>query len=74
MSYSENLKDQQPVSAGTTVACCVPELTGSNGQKSEAVSCGCETTAPAAGEGACCGRQAARFGIEVRAGGGCGCS
>lgn len=74
MSYSENLKDQQPVSAGTTVACCLQEAVGSDGQKSETGSCGCETAPPAAGEGACCGRQAAKFGIEVRAGEGCGCS
>lgn len=74
MSYSENLKNQQPVSAGTTVACCVPSANGSDSQKSEAFSCGCETAPPAAGEGACCGRQAAKFGIDVRAGGCCGCS
>lgn len=34
------------------------------------VDCGCETTAPSS-EGACCEKQAAKFGVRVKAGGGC---
>ena len=74
MSHSENLKDQKVESAETSVACCLPEAVGSGGQRSGTVFCGCETDPPAAGEGACCGKQAAKFGIEVREGGGCGCA
>lgn len=36
----------------------------------EVAGCGCETTAPAA-EGACCEKQAAKFGVEVKASGSC---
>ncbi len=74
MSYSENLKDQRVESTETSVACCLPGAVESDGRNAETVSCGCETDPPAAGEGACCGKQAAKFGIEVREGGGCGCA
>lgn len=39
--------------------------------EADAEACGCETAAPAAGEGACCGTQAAKFGVEVKASGNC---
>ncbi len=36
----------------------------------ESASCGCETTAPSI-EGSCCEKQAAKFDVKVKAGGGC---
>ncbi|HTH38660.1 MAG TPA: hypothetical protein VL572_11870 [Pyrinomonadaceae bacterium] len=57
-----------------TVACCTPAPVGIRGSNAEVSACGCESAPPAAGEGACCGKQAAKFGIEVRAEGGCGCA
>jgi catechol 2,3-dioxygenase-like lactoylglutathione lyase family enzyme len=53
------------------VACCAPAAeVASNGTVTiENVSCGCEANAPAEGEGACCGTQAAKFDIEVKTGG-----
>jgi len=65
------LEDNLPETSERTAGCCVPEPVGIGGLKAEAASCGCETTAPAAGEGACCDKQAAKFGIKVKAGGGC---
>lgn len=67
------LQDNLPETSERTVACCAPEPVGISGVKVEA-SCGCETAPPAEGEGACCEKQAAKFGIEVRAEGGCGCA
>jgi catechol 2,3-dioxygenase-like lactoylglutathione lyase family enzyme len=49
--------------------CCAPAAEPAV----HSVSCACETAPPAAGEGACCDKQAAKFGIEVKAGSGCGC-
>ena len=69
------LEDNLPEASERTVGCCVPEPVAIGGPKAEAGSCGCEAAPPAAGEGACCDKQAAKFGIGVKkAGGGCGCS
>ena len=66
------LEDNLPETSERTVGCCVPEPVGIGGLAKAATSaCGCETTAPAAGEEACCETQAAKFGVEVKAGGGC---
>jgi len=68
------IADNLPETSERTVGCCVPEPVGIGGVKAEATSCGCEAAPPEEGEGACCDKQAAKFGIEVKAGGGCGCS
>jgi len=69
------LKDNLPESSERTIGCCVPEPVAIEGAvKAEAASCGCEAAPPTEGEGACCDKQAAKFGIEVKAGGGCGCA
>lgn len=68
--FAVKRQDTETVSPGSVseVACCAPAAEG----KAVAtvtvddVGCGCETTAPAEGEGACCDRQAAKFNIEVR--------
>ena len=60
--------------SGKTVACCAPAPVGIDGLNAEFSACGCESTPPAAGDGACCGKQAAKFGIEVRADGACRCA
>ena len=39
--------------------------------ESDAVSCGCETSAPAEHEGACCEKQVVKFGVGVKASGRC---
>lgn len=67
------LEDNLPEASERTVGCCVPEPVAIGGIKAESASCGCETAPPANGVGACCERQAAKFGVEMKAGGGCGC-
>ena len=74
MKFRSHLPDNLPETSKRTVACCAPEPVGIGGMKAEAATCGCETAPPAAGEGACCETQAAKFGIEVKAEGGCGCA
>lgn len=69
------LEDNLAETSERTIGCCVPEPVGIGGLvKTAPAACGCETTPPAEGEGACCEKQAAKFGIEVKAGGGCGCA
>ena len=65
------LEDNLPEASERTVGCCVPEPVGLETAKAEAASCGCETAPPTDGEGACCEKQAAKFGVEVKAGGSC---
>jgi catechol 2,3-dioxygenase-like lactoylglutathione lyase family enzyme len=66
------LRDNLPETSERTVGCCVSEPVGIGGiTKAAASACGCETTAPAAGEAACCDTQAAKSGGEVKAEGGC---
>ncbi len=66
------LEDNLPETSERTIVCCVPEPVGIGGlARAETAACGCETTAPAAGDGACCDTQAAKFGVELNAGGGC---
>ena len=66
------IKKQGVVTASKAIeaetSCCVPVADGKAAASVtvENVSCGCETTAPADGEGACCDIQAAKFGVEVR--------
>ncbi len=68
------LEDNLPETSERTVGCCVPEPVAIGGLKTEAASCGCEAAPPAEGEVACCDTQAAKFGIAVKAEGGCGCA
>ena len=62
------LEDNLPEASGRTVGCCVPEPVEIS---VEAASCGCEANAPVEGEGACCEKQAAKFGVEVKSGASC---
>lgn len=68
------LKDQLPETSERTAGCCVLEAVGIGGLEVKVSPCGCETAPPAEGESACCETQAAKFGIEVKADGGCGCA
>ena len=61
------IKDNLREVSERTAGCCVPDV----GEAVHAVSCACETTAPAEGEGACCDTQAKKFNIEVKAGSSC---
>lgn len=66
------LQDNLPETSERTVGCCVPEPVGIGGlATATTAACGCESTAPVEGEGSCCETQAAKFGVEVKAGGGC---
>ena len=53
-----------------TAGCCIPAAAEIQ-VSAESASCGCETAAPAEGEGACCDTQAKKFNIEVKAGATC---
>ena len=59
------LEDNLPEASERMVGCCVPEPVGIGSLKAVAGTCGCEASAPAPWEGACCEKQAAKFGIEV---------
>ena len=67
------LEDNLPEGVkNTDETCCVPTVVGIGGlAKAASASCGCESAAPVEGEGACCETQAAKFGVEVKAEGGC---
>jgi len=60
-------QDAEIGSTKAEVACCGPVDGKAIATATvESVSCGCETTAPGADEGACCGTQAAKFGVAVK--------
>lgn len=62
------LEDNLPEASERTAGCCVPTA---DVQVASDISCGCETAAPAEGEGACCDTQAKKFNIEVKSGATC---
>jgi len=66
---------ERTIKAEGEIACCAPAADGKTVATVtvDNVGCGCETTAPADGEGACCDTQAAKFGIEVKTGGAACC-
>jgi catechol 2,3-dioxygenase-like lactoylglutathione lyase family enzyme len=62
------IKDNLPEVSERTTGCCVP--TAETDVVLD-VTCACETSTPAEGEGACCDTQANKFNIEVKAGSTC---
>lgn len=64
------LEDNLPEVSERTAGCCIPAAAETQ-VSAERASCGCESVAPAEGEGACCDTQAKKFNIEVKAGASC---
>jgi hypothetical protein len=54
--------------------CCVAPTTVEAKEPAHSAKCGCESAAPAEGEGACCETQAKAFNIEVKADAGSCCA
>ncbi len=55
-------------------SCCVVPIAIEASAAPNSANCGCELTAPAEGEGACCERQAKAFSVAVKSGGNSCCA